>query len=118
MIGRAGEAGFTALGIDLAAVRSARRRLAWGNPGVPHLVHAREIGEIGQEDLRHQDARLVRARATEKPVDRREHLPRLPANVLCCVFRNLARQIGHAVVDGHFGQAGSDIESFHHFISC
>ena len=80
-------------------------------PGFPDLVHAGEVGQVGEEDLAHQDARLVAAGARQQRVDRGQHLARLAADVLRGVAGHLAGQVAHAVVHGHLRQARADVEA-------
>src|SRR5690606_16714006 len=76
--------------------------------------HAGEIADVGQEDLRAQDLRLVGPGLGQQRVDRLQHLAGLPGDVLAGVLRHLPGQVGHAVVDGHLGHARADVETLDH----
>jgi hypothetical protein len=72
-------------------------------------VHSREVGEIGDEDLRHEDARLVAADLGEKLVDRREHLTRLTGDVLRRIVGDLTGEVRRAVMNGRFAETCTGI---------
>ena len=69
--------------------------------------HAVEVGQIGQEDLHHQQPGLVAAGAFEQAVDHGQHLRGLAADVLRGVVGHLAGQPGNAIAHHGFGQTGA-----------
>src|SRR5690606_20577615 len=89
----------------------ARRRIARLHPGVPGAVHAREIGDVGKEDLRAQDATLVASGLRQQGVDRGQHLAGLGFDVGAVGFGNLAREVDHAIVDAGFGHARAGVDA-------
>lgn len=70
--------------------------MADGHPFVPDLIHAVEVGEVGEEDLGHQNMALVGAGTLEKRVHGVEDLAGLAANVLRLVLCHLPRDIDRA----------------------
>ncbi len=88
-----------------------RRRVPGHDPRVPDRIHRRELGHVGDEDLGHQDLRLVAAGARQQRVDRPQHLARLPGHVLRALGGDLPREMNRAVVHGHFRQARADVEA-------
>src|SRR5690606_15848766 len=69
------------------------------HPGLPLLVHLREIPHIRKPDRCRQELRLVGAGHGQQIVDLGKHLFGLRANIGCWVCRNLARKISNAIMD-------------------
>ncbi|MNQ51636.1 hypothetical protein D3C85_656240 [compost metagenome] len=91
--------------------RGARRRVAGGDPVVPHFIHAGEILHVGDVDLARQDASLVAARFHQQTVDVAQHFARLADDALRGVFRDLASQVDGVVVYRYFGEAFAYVQS-------
>ena len=62
----------------------------------------KNLGQVGDENLRHQDLGLVRSGFGLQGVDGRQHLAGLALHVLPGHFGDLPGQIHRAVVDGDF----------------
>src|SRR5690606_36327851 len=92
----------------------ARGRLSRRHPGIPGAVHAGEIADVGQVDLRAQDPGLVAARLRQQRVDRLQHFAGLRFDVRAVGFGHLPGEIDHAVVDAGFGHAGAGVDALDH----